>query len=102
MAKITYADKVPKRERMSSYNNDEFTLSDANEVKTVVNSLYDADKERIKNIIVSTYNDMINQAVGDQVLIFGVTSDTVNMDGAKGAYIYIPEFGIGQIAINFI
>lgn len=41
MAKITYANKIPKRERLSSYNNDEFTLADANEIKTVVNALDD-------------------------------------------------------------
>lgn len=57
---------------------------------------------RTKSVIVSTYADMIAQATGSQILIFGVTYDTVNMGGGKGAYIYIPSFGIGQIAINFI
>lgn len=60
-----------------------------------------ADTVRLKSVVVSTYAAMLTQATGDQVLIFGVTADEMNMGGDKGAYIYIPSFGIGQIAINF-
>lgn len=63
--------------------------------------LMQEDALRIKCITVSTYEDMLVEADGDQILLIGVLSDTVNMGGDKGAYIYIPSFGIGQIAINF-
>lgn len=58
--------------------------------------------ERVKVVTVATYADMLTEATGEQTLLIAVSTDQENMAGEKGAYIYIPSFGTGQLATNFI
>lgn len=77
-----------------------FTLTDPLDVNDKI-VLIGSMGSQPANSIVATYNDMIAKATGGRELTIYVLEDTVNMGGGKGAYKYVPGFGIGQIAINF-